>query len=62
MLGRDVVDRASALLGDERAAEALARLAGGESVREVAERFGTSVWCIYDLQLGRTHTHLSRAG
>jgi hypothetical protein len=50
------------LLDDERAAEALARLARGESVREVAKRFGTSIWCIYDLRLGRTHTHLERAG
>jgi hypothetical protein len=48
------------LLTDERAAEALARLARGESVRRVAERFGTSIWCIYDLRLGRTHTHLER--
>jgi hypothetical protein len=48
------------LLNDERAAAALARLAAGESVRQVAERFGTSVWCIYDLRLGRTHAHLSR--
>jgi hypothetical protein len=49
------------LLNDERAEEALARLARGESVRQVAERFGTSIWCIYDLRLGRTHAHLSRA-
>jgi hypothetical protein len=48
------------LLDDERAAEALARLARGEPVRRVAERFGTSIWCIYDLRLGRTHIHLSR--
>ena len=48
------------LLTDERATEALARLAKGESVRQVAERFGTSIWCIYDLRLGRTHTHLAR--
>jgi hypothetical protein len=66
---REQIDRAIAsygpnphwLLDDERAAEALARLACGESVRQVAERFGTSIWCIYDLRLGRTHTHLSRA-
>ena len=50
------------LLNDERAAEALARLAAGESVRQVAERFGTSIWCIYDLRLGRTHAHLPRPG
>jgi len=49
------------LLDDERAAEALARLAHGESVRQVAERFGTSIWCIYDLRLGRTHAHIPRA-
>jgi hypothetical protein len=48
------------LLDDERATEALGRLALGESVREVAERFGTSIWCIYDLRLGRTHAHLER--
>ena len=48
------------LLDDERATEALARLAKGESVRQVAERFGTSIWCIYDLRLGRTHAHLAR--
>jgi hypothetical protein len=48
------------LLDDERAAEALARLAAGESVRKVADRFGTSIWCIYDLRLGRTHAHVRR--
>jgi hypothetical protein len=48
------------LLDDERASEALALLASGESVRRVAERFGTSIWCIYDLRLGRTHAHLAR--
>jgi hypothetical protein len=47
------------LLDDERASEALFRLANGESVRQVAERFGTSIWCIYDLRLGRTHGHLA---
>jgi hypothetical protein len=46
------------LLDDERAEEALFRLAGGESVREVAQRFGTTIWCIYDLRAGRTHAHL----
>lgn len=50
------------LLVDERATQALDRLARGESVREVAERFGTSIWCIYDLRLGRTHAHLPRPG
>jgi hypothetical protein len=66
---RDQIDRAVAsygpdprrLLDDERASEALARLARGESVRQVATRLGTSIWCIYDLRLGRTHTHISRA-
>ena len=48
------------LLDDSRASEALARLANGESVRQVAERFGTSIWCIYDLRLGRTYAHLAR--
>ncbi len=65
---QDQIDRAVAsygpdprrLLDDQRAAEALARLAAGESVRQVAERFGTSIWCIYDLRLDRTHTHVPR--
>ena len=48
------------LLNDESAREALRLLASGESVREVAERFGASVWCIYDLRGGRTHKHLTR--
>jgi hypothetical protein len=47
-------------LDDRRAADALACLARGESVRDVAARFGTSVWCIYDLRLGRTHKHVAR--
>jgi hypothetical protein len=66
---REQIDRAIAchgpdprqLLNDERAAEALGRLARGESVRQVAAHFGTSIWCIYDLRLGRTHAHLPRA-
>jgi hypothetical protein len=49
-------------LDDDQAADALGRLADGEPVRNVAERFGTSIWCIYDLRLGRTHTHLARPG
>jgi hypothetical protein len=65
---REQIDRAIAsyapdptrLLDDERAAEALARLARGDSVKEVAEKFGTSIWCIYDLRLGRTHKHIRR--
>jgi hypothetical protein len=28
----------------------------------VAGRFGVSIWCIYDLRLGRTFKHLDRAG
>jgi hypothetical protein len=48
------------LLDEQRATEALKRLSSGESVRQVAERFGTSIWCIYDLRLGRTHRHLAR--
>jgi hypothetical protein len=48
------------LLSEERAKDALLRLARGESVRQVAERLGTSIWCIYDLRLGRTHAHLPR--
>ena len=65
---REQIDRAIAsyapdprrLLDDKRAAQALRRLAAGESVRQVAARFGTSIWCIYDLRLGRTHAHLER--
>ena len=52
--------RPVALLNDARAGDALAMLGCGCSVREVAARFGTSVWCIYDLRLGRTHKHLPR--
>jgi hypothetical protein len=37
-------------------------LAGGSSVRDVAEQLGTSIWCIYDLRLGRTHAQLPRPG
>ena len=47
-------------LDDQRATQALEGLAGGESVGDVAKRFGCSVWCIYDLRLGRTHRHLGR--
>jgi hypothetical protein len=50
------------LLSERRAREALTRLANGESVRQVAEGLGTSIWCIYDLRLGRTHAHLPRPG
>ena len=52
--------RTSALLTDDTARGALGALAAGDSVKVVAERFGVSVWCIYDLRLGRTFKHLSR--
>ncbi|MEA2194526.1 MAG: hypothetical protein QOG42_960 [Solirubrobacteraceae bacterium] len=52
--------RPVAILDDDAAQEALALLAAGRTVKEVAERFGTSVWCMYDLRLGRTHRHLAR--
>jgi hypothetical protein len=48
------------VLDDERAFEALERLAAGESIRSVAERFGTSVWTMYDLRLNRSYRHLPR--
>ena len=50
------------LLDDLAAQAALDQLAAGASVRDVAEEFGTSVWCIYDLRLGRTHKALDRSG
>jgi hypothetical protein len=67
---REQIDRALAsyapdprrVLDDTRAGEALRRLAAGETVKQVAERFGTSIWCIYDLRLGRTYQHLPRPG
>lgn len=49
-----------ALLDDDSAQHALRLLATGASVRAVATRFGTSVWCIYDLRGGRTHRHVPR--
>ena len=52
--------RPVALLTDEAARAALDALAGGASVKSVAERFGVSIWCIYDLRLGRTFKHLAR--
>jgi hypothetical protein len=52
--------RPVALLSDEAARTALDALAGGASVKYVAERFGVSIWCIYDLRLGRTFKHLAR--
>jgi len=67
---REQIDRAIAsyepdprrVLDDRRALDALRRLAAGESVKQVAERFGTSIWSIYDLRLGRTYQHLPRRG
>jgi hypothetical protein len=52
--------RPLALLTDEMAAAALDALASAQSVKSVAARFGVSVWCIYDLRLGRTFKHLDR--
>jgi hypothetical protein len=52
--------RPVALLTDEAARAALDALARGATVKSVAERFGVSVWCIYDLRLGRTFKHLAR--
>jgi hypothetical protein len=46
------------LLHQKRAQDALLMLAEGRSVRQVAE----SIWCIYDLRLGRTHAHMPRPG
>ena len=46
------------VLDDVRVADALRMLAAGQSVRAVAERFGTSIWSIYDLRVGRTYAHL----
>lgn len=50
----------TAVLDDATAGQALDLLATGSTVRAVAERFGTSIWCIYDLRGGRTHKHLPR--
>ena len=52
--------RPVALLDDAGASRALDLLASGRTVRAVAQQFGTSVWCIYDLRGGRTHKHLPR--
>jgi hypothetical protein len=54
--------RPTAVLNDRTAAAALRALAAGDTVKAVARRHGVSVWCIYDLRLGRTHKHLSRDG
>lgn len=52
--------RSNRRLDDEKAVAALRMLADGLSVREVAEHFSVTHWCIYDLRLGRTHKHLPR--
>lgn len=52
--------RPVALLNDETARAALDALAAGDTVKDVAARFGVSIWCIYDLRLGRTFKHLPR--
>jgi hypothetical protein len=54
--------RPSALLTDDAARAAMAALAAGDPVKAVADRFGVSIWCIYDLRLGRTFKHLARGG
>ena len=52
--------RDSAKLSDDDARAALDLLSGGIAVADVAERYGVTVWCIYDLRIGRTHKHLQR--
>jgi transposase len=49
-------------LTDDTARAAMAALAAGDTVKAVADRFGVSIWCIYDLRLGRTFKHLARGG
>jgi hypothetical protein len=53
--------RPSAVLTDDTARAALRALASGESVKAVASHLRVSVWCIYDLRLGRTFKHLARS-
>jgi hypothetical protein len=53
--------RPVALLNDDTARAALQALGSGGAVKAVARRFGVSIWCIYDLRLGRTFKHLDRA-
>ena len=53
--------RPVALLTDAAARAALDALRSGDAVKAVADRFGVSIWCIYDLRLGRTFKHLRRA-
>lgn len=65
---REQVDRALAshrpdprrVMFDEQAREALEMLQNGASVKQVAARFGVTVWSIYDLRSNRTFRHLSR--
>jgi hypothetical protein len=52
--------RPVALLNDDTATAALQALQSGDAVKAVAGRFGVSIWCIYDLRLGRTFKHLDR--
>jgi hypothetical protein len=52
--------RPAALLDDQSARAALHALATGMTVKAVAARFSVSVWCIYDLRLGRTFKHVDR--
>jgi hypothetical protein len=52
--------RPRALLDHAKAAEALRLLNEGATVRSVADHFGVSIWCIYDLRLGRTHRDVPR--
>jgi hypothetical protein len=47
-------------LTDEQAITALALIAGGASDRSVAEKLGTSRWCVRDLRRGRSYRHLPR--
>jgi hypothetical protein len=54
--------RPVAILDDVTAYQALTALASGATVKEVAARFGVTIWCIYDLRLGRTFRHLEREG
>jgi hypothetical protein len=49
-------------LDDDAGSTALALLATGASVKDVAARFNVSVWCIYDLRSGRTHKDLHAPG
>jgi hypothetical protein len=49
------------ILSDADVAVAIAMLAAGRTVREVAEHFVVSIWCVYDLKLGRTHKDADRS-